>query len=127
MEVIYKNYCSKCKATDVKLTPQNKRINKNGNIVRYMNCLPCWRERQKEKYSNNKVKYRQYCYDSIARHKEKQQARNKLHYAPKTGRVYKPTVCQECRIKPDKLEGHHNDYTKPLEVEWLCTSCHNKK
>ena len=31
--------------------------------------------------------------------------------------------CEDAR----KLHGHHSDYSKPLEVEWLCASCHGKK
>ena len=32
-------------------------------------------------------------------------------------------MCVDCRLKP-AVHGHHEDYDKPLEVDWLCTSCH---
>lgn len=126
MQVISKTYCSKCKATDLGLTPYCFRIDKKGFKIRYMNCLPCWRERQKQKYNKDKVRHRQYIYDSIARHKEKNRARGKLNYAVKKGIVIKPKNCEKCKQIPNKLEGHHIDYEKPLEVVWLCTACHNK-
>ncbi len=33
--------------------------------------------------------------------------------------------CQECG-KP-KVEAHHEDYLKPLDVVWLCRKHHNKR
>lgn len=35
----------------------------------------------------------------------------------------KPDLCEGCN-KEKKLTGHHKDYSKPLEVEWLCYECH---
>ena len=32
--------------------------------------------------------------------------------------------CEICGVCP--AEGHHPDYTKPLDVEWLCTEHHNE-
>lgn len=36
------------------------------------------------------------------------------------------TVAERCGfcMRIDKLEAHHPDYSKPLEVIWLCRSCH---
>lgn len=38
-------------------------------------------------------------------------------------KLYKPLTCAQCS-RETRLSGHHNDYSKPLEVEWLCGSCH---
>ena len=46
--------------------------------------------------------------------------------APGTpGTLIRPTVCSECG-QGGKIYGHHTDYTKPLEVVWLCVKCHIK-
>jgi ribosomal protein S27AE len=38
-------------------------------------------------------------------------------------RVERKTICSICE-STIKVEGHHDDYTKPLEVRWLCEKCH---
>ena len=45
--------------------------------------------------------------------------------ALKEGRLKKPNNCQECGCE-SKIEGHHQDYFKPLSVLWLCRKCHGK-
>ena len=56
-------------------------------------------------------------------HKVKWIARAKIRYAVKIGKIKKPKKCEVCeRIKP--VQGHHEDYSKPLEVIWLCSGCH---
>ena len=45
--------------------------------------------------------------------------------AVKLGKISRPIDCQQCFIEctPD---GHHDDYSKPFEVMWLCKCCHGK-
>lgn len=53
----------------------------------------------------------------------KQDARRKLTHAVWSGKVTRPDTCERCGRK-GHVDGHHTDYSKPLEVEWLCRSCH---
>ncbi len=55
--------------------------------------------------------------------KEKWIARAKARYAITKGIIKKPKKCEVCeQVKP--LQGHHEDYSKPLEVIFLCYTCH---
>lgn len=42
------------------------------------------------------------------------------------GDLTPPAVCQKCG-KFATVDGHHEDYSKPLDVIWLCRDCHKKE
>lgn len=41
----------------------------------------------------------------------------------KRGHITRPDSCIKCG-KTGKVDAHHEDYTKPSLVHWLCRSCH---
>ena len=49
-----------------------------------------------------------------------------LGNAVKNSKIAKPEKCQRCGLEPKRrhIHAHHNDYAKPLEVEWICVWCH---
>ncbi len=58
-------------------------------------------------------------------------ARCQLNAAVQDGRIKRPVRCERCskKPKPDRIgrtqiDGHHHDYSKPFDVEWLCKVCH---
>lgn len=57
---------------------------------------------------------------------EKYHAQNKVSYALRIGIITKPSCCEKCSSN-SKLHAHHEDYSKPLDVTWLCVPCHGKK
>lgn len=60
-------------------------------------------------------------------------AQNKLEKAIQRGQVTRTDTCEECGEAPPPfrdgrtaIQAHHDDYTKPLEVRWLCQPCHHR-
>lgn len=48
-----------------------------------------------------------------------------VQQALRTGRLIRPAACEQCgRIC--KPQGAHHDYSLPLDVRWLCRSCHSR-
>lgn len=54
-------------------------------------------------------------------------AHNTIRNAVRDGRATKPNSCSICGDSERKLHAHHDDYEKPLDVEWLCVVCHGRK
>lgn len=69
----------------------------------------------------------------VASEYEKVTARNAFHYAVHHGKVERPASCQKCGAEegaeegPASLDAHHEDYANPLDVVYLCRSCHRRR
>lgn len=116
--------CSHCKGMFDKL--EVVKYSKNSKGVQYYMCNECNTERAK-KYRNTKIgrsNINKAVRKSIMKNRDKQNARQNLNYHLKVGHIIKPYECEKCTIK-NKLEAHHEDYNKPLNVIWLCKKCHS--
>jgi hypothetical protein len=60
-----------------------------------------------------------------AKHSVQSKARSITQHALNAGLLV-PAPCVGCATT-ERIEAHHEDYYKPLEVVWLCFSCHRKK
>ena len=89
------------------------------------------RERNPEGYKNKANRYYQKNKEKINKKRKewfkknryKLNAHKKVHYALKVGKI-KKQPCDICGCK--KVEAHHDDYDKPLEVRWLCHKHHKR-
>lgn len=55
-------------------------------------------------------------------HPDRKSAKRKVFYAVHTGKL-KPHPCFVCG---QKAEAHHPDYSRPLDVMWLCSAHHKQ-
>ena len=128
--------CSRCKIEKSLGCFAKNRTRKDG-LQHY--CREC-KTILKKKYLKTEAckesnrRYKQSCkgkesvkrYDEKARrtHPEKYEAHYKAANAEKKGLL----IRQPCEICGEvDVQKHHEDYSKPLDIEWLCKKCHQKK
>ena len=56
-------------------------------------------------------------------YRDHDRAREAVARAIRRGDLLK-SCCELCLA--DKVQAHHDDYTRPLEVRWLCPTCHKR-
>lgn len=115
----------------------NRQHNKTDAVMRY---YAQYRKsdaskRSKDKYSNsdsgkiNRAEYMKSDDGKLAfakyrsRNKGKIKAQGIIGGALRAGRITVPDNCEKC-AGTAKLDGHHDDYSLPLLVRWLCRKCH---
>jgi hypothetical protein len=59
-------------------------------------------------------------------HREKYLAQVAVRNAVARAILSKPDRCEACSrvIARERLHAHHADYSKPLDIRWLCNDCH---
>lgn len=82
------------------------------------------------KWKNNKEKlslrYKEwYRKNGRKRDPAKVEAHSLVASAIRFGTIIRPDECSLCGLG-GRIEGHHNDYSKPLDVMWFCNRCHRK-
>lgn len=75
----------------------------------------------KKYYQSHTDKIMQAHRTAIARDPHKRKARNAVNNALRDGKL-KRGPCEVCGSK--KVTAHHEDYSKPLQVRWLCPLHH---
>jgi len=91
----------------------------------YFSCNPCNTKRVKiyRKTISGNEKIKKIASKQYLKYKLKQSARMKFNRFLAKNPSIKPVRCEKC-LKNKKLDAHHENYLKPLEVIWLCRLCH---
>lgn len=122
------NFCKEC----VKQRVHKHRQDNIERIRKYDRNRPNAKERMKkecEAIKNNKERYKTYLENKNKWGKENKYKRNaqcRVKRAINKGLLIKPNTCQICGKTDCEIQGHHHDYSKPLDVIWVCTECHGK-
>ena len=83
-----------------------------------------WYRRTKRNYRNNEARreYERFRYANDSTYRMKKKARNAVCIRVARGTMH-PEPCAVCESTSGAC-AHHNDYTKPLDVVWLCSEHH---
>ncbi len=124
----YKNICKACDCLRNKVWRQEHVLEEKLRRKRYNKShREKIREYYREWYSKNgrtrSEDYLGIIGDWKKRNPEKVKASQIVNKAIKDGKISKSKFCYDCKRKTS-LSGHHLDYSRPLEVLWLCSSCH---
>ena len=81
-------------------------------------------DRLRYQQPKRKQTQRKRCDEWNAEHPLAYKAHYLVHNAIRDGRLIK----QPCTIcgATENVHGHHRDYSKPLDVTWLCVRCHQR-
>jgi hypothetical protein len=77
-------------------------------------CKPCRRAFSREKRPRHS--------ELSPEQRLRANCRSYVNQYKRRGRI-KPKPCEKCGSE-EHIEMHHEDYSKPLEINWLCRSCH---
>ena len=97
-------------------------------------CRSCQREYNREWRERNPAKVRairmraarKHGWRKTPKYPDQRRAQWAVYYALKKGELVRPDACPQCK-RHVRVDAHHVDYSKPLEVEWLCRRCHMRR
>lgn len=105
------NKCKECTKIDVRadrINSPNARIHDRKRF-----------KENESRYNKHLIRMKKYRNDNP----EKYKAHGILNRAIRAGKIAR----QNCSICSKKAHAHHEDYSKPLEVVWLCSIHHSQK
>ena len=117
-----------------------KRSNKDGLQSQCRSCFSDYNKaryaKDPERHKSNVRKYMAENIENVFQTRMKMCEKNPNHknanmvrdLAIQVGVIERPDYCSGCGCSSSehRIEAHHHDYSKPLDVIWLCTPCHSR-
>lgn len=95
----------------------------------YLNkCKECARRDRADHEKNNPEAILATRLAVCEKNPSKYNAHKAVEAAVNAGALVRPSRCFGCGCDDTehRIEAHHHDYSKPLDVIWLCTPCHRR-
>ena len=120
-------FLGKCKECTKKDAKKHRELNLE-KIKKYDRNRPNYKERRiknNDWAKKNREKVNKIGRRWAAKNRHKRNAHLKVLRAIKSGKIIRGP-CERCGTK-NEIEGHHEDYSKPLQVMWLCILHHKER
>lgn len=101
-----------CKVCSRAISREWRRLNKDKKQAQNKD----WKQKHKQQRAEYRKQYRK-------DNRLKCNAHSLVWNHINTGKLFKPDFCYLCGDKCEP-QAHHEDYSKPLEILWLCPTCH---
>ncbi len=119
----YRGTCKICHRAVIKEWKKNNREKVRGYDKKHKELHKEEALKYSKKWkSRNPGKQTKYAKTYINKYPEKYKAHQAVRDAVREGRLIK----KPCKCGCIKVQGHHEDYSKLLEVEWMCQPCHKE-
>lgn len=112
-----KSICKRCR--------RKYDIQRRKNPVRKKQQAKYYREWYKRNGRRRKANYQDIIILWQKSHQNETKVPKIVYRAVRAGILGKPSGCIICG-RQTRLSGHHEDYNQPLNIVWLCSSCHKK-
>lgn len=116
--------CFKC---DVKQPITEFYVHPQMGDGRLNKCKTCTRRDVRENYEANIDRYR--AYDKRRGFRPSSPIKRAARYAVKQAIISGRLIRGECEMPGShhgRIEAHHDDYSKPLQIRWLCKKHHGE-
>ena len=118
------NQCKECKRAYAREYRQNN-LERVQAYDRERGSMPHRKAAVKRRAHRYKHKNAEYAARYYSKYPEKYRARNMVNAAIRDGKL-KARPCEVCGHAVG-IHAHHDDYSKPLEVRWLCPKHHGER
>ena len=102
--------CKDCTKYDMKVDRQTK-----PRVREY--------DRQRSSLPHRKALRERIAAEWAEKYPERRKAQQAAGNALRDGKLKRPDACEWCK-QDKRLQKHHHDYSRPLDVMWLCKPCH---
>lgn len=118
--------CKECQKASARGN-RAKKVEYYRDYDRSRNTLPHRVECRKayNKTERGKSVHSKACSNYICKHPQARAAHVIVGNAVRDGILIRPQAYESCG-SIGRIEGHHDDYTKPLSVTWFCVTCHKE-